>query len=99
MPRRANRGRPDSVEIGNAEGDPLVGNDVAVEIEADAELLGEGIRGVQDAGAVAAGDEEIRPAAFLQGLEPIILGPQLGRVGRREIIEPAGRQQDARPCR
>ena len=54
MPRIAKSGRAGLVEVGQGERPLLVGDRVAVQAEADAEVLGEPVGRVQDAGLVAA---------------------------------------------
>ena len=91
MPRTAKRGSPGLVEIERGHRDPGVGDDVPLEAEADAELLGQLVGAVEDARASAAGDEDDPLGAAREGFQPVILGPQGGDpAGRVGVVEAPG---------
>jgi len=69
------------IEFGQLERDSAVRNHVAVQIEANAEVLGEAIGGIERAHLVATEDEDHLAAVPLDGLEQITLLAKDGQGG------------------
>ena len=90
MPRRANNGLPTSSSRGSSSGRLFVGQHVAVQVEADAEMFGQAIGPVERADGIAAGNQQ-DPAAIgaVECFEEILFGGQaLVPLSRRRWAAP-----------